>query len=163
MIAELNAKRAKALKSAAYVGRVGGLAVALGIGIAVAGGQATAHADTTGETSKPTSNDAPPSEPDQPDGQHRPRTGCDSARQQALPLAISAETDSGRPWHRPHLKVTTTSSGRGRTTPPPFRSRGASTTRRVGGRSATMNAKNNVVAKADEPKGRSAATSNREG
>ncbi len=64
-----SAKRTKALKSAAYVGRVGGLAVALGIGIAVAGGQAMAHAETTGETSNPTSNDAPPSEPNQPDGQ----------------------------------------------------------------------------------------------
>ncbi len=54
---------------AAYVARVGGLAVALGIGTALAGGQAMAHAETTGETSNPTSNDAPPSEPDQPDGQ----------------------------------------------------------------------------------------------
>ena len=62
------AGRTKALKSAAYVGRVGGLAVALGIGIAIAGGQAMAHADTAGETSKPTSNDAAPSDPDQPDG-----------------------------------------------------------------------------------------------
>jgi glucose/arabinose dehydrogenase len=62
-------KRTAALKSAAHVGRVGALAVALGIGIAVAGGQATAHAETTGETSDPTSNDAPPSDSNQPDGQ----------------------------------------------------------------------------------------------
>ncbi len=61
--------RTATLKSAAYVGRVGALAVALGIGIAVAGGQATAHAETTGETSDPTSNDAPPSDPNQPDAQ----------------------------------------------------------------------------------------------
>lgn len=67
-------KRAKTRSSAAYVARVGGLAVALGIGTAVAGGQAIAHAETTGETSSPTSNDssptsndAPPSDPGQPD------------------------------------------------------------------------------------------------
>ncbi|HVQ53012.1 MAG TPA: hypothetical protein VMS92_23495, partial [Mycobacterium sp.] len=44
--------------SAAYVGRVGGLAVALGIGTAVVTGQGLAHADSTDGVSGPTSNDS---------------------------------------------------------------------------------------------------------
>jgi glucose/arabinose dehydrogenase len=68
-------RRAKVLNSAAYVGRVGGLAVALGIGIAIAGGQAMAHADTPGETSNTTANDPPPSDPGQPDGQSNTEPG----------------------------------------------------------------------------------------
>lgn len=62
-------KRAKTAASAASVARVGGLALAFGIGTAVAGGQATAYADGTGDTSDQSSNDAPPSTPDQPDNQ----------------------------------------------------------------------------------------------
>lgn len=61
--------RARSVTSVAGVARVGGLAVALGIGSAVAGGQAIAYADGTGETSDQTSTDAPPSAPDKPDDQ----------------------------------------------------------------------------------------------
>ena len=46
--------------ASAYVGRVGGLAVALGVGIAVAtGGQGVAWADGTGDPAGKTAQDAP--------------------------------------------------------------------------------------------------------
>ena len=49
--------------SAAYVGRVGGLAVALGIGTAMATGQGVALADSPAGVSGPSSNDSSESKP----------------------------------------------------------------------------------------------------
>ena len=52
--------------SAAYVGRVGGLAIALGIGTAVVTGQGVALADSAEGVSGPTSNDSSETKPEAP-------------------------------------------------------------------------------------------------
>ena len=50
-----------------YVGRVGGLAVALGIGAAIASGQGVASADSSGSPSKPPdSSESPKTSPESP-------------------------------------------------------------------------------------------------
>ena len=82
--------------SGAYVGRVGGLAVALGIGAAIATGQGVAWADSSGSSSEPPGSSASP--------EHSPSSSDAAA---GAPAAASAGTaverkrlsvPSVRPW-----------------------------------------------------------------
>ena len=82
--------------SGAYVGRVGGLAVALGIGAAIATGQGVAWADSSGSSSEPPGSSASP--------EHSPSSSGAAA---GAPAAASAGTaverkrlsvPSVRPW-----------------------------------------------------------------
>jgi hypothetical protein len=57
---DLYTKGTMVTTSGAYVGRVGGLAVALGIGAAIASGQGVAWADSSGSSSEPPGSSASP-------------------------------------------------------------------------------------------------------
>ena len=85
--------------SAAYVGRVGGLAVALGIGTAVATGQGVAFADSQAHVSGPTSKDPSSSESKTPDA----GPPADRADTTASGEGVRSESSPSPVRHRPVL------------------------------------------------------------
>jgi VCBS repeat-containing protein len=81
--------------SALYVGRIGGLAVALGIGTAVAAGHGLALADTT-DGAGPTSNDTSQSNSEQPDAGPKAASVEPAAPGQGAGSGNSPSADSDR-------------------------------------------------------------------